>query len=256
MLESQLFGYRRGASRAQTARCRRYPRVEGGTLFLDEIADVPLDVQPKLFASSTLTRFTLSASRIRHGRRSGDRRDQTRTSISWSREGRFREDLLYRLNVVQLRMPPLRERRGEIPALVDHFTPRFSREQQKGHHASATRRSNTCSLRVARQHPSTRQRGESHDRYRRSEATLTPRISLPRSTRPGGRCRWAPPRRPDLTRRFDQSLPEAVDYLERPYGPGGARSVEGTRRRRRQAAGHLPEGTVSKRRRWGSKQAS
>ena len=134
MLESQLFGYRRGAfTGADSASPGVIRAAAGGTLFLDEIADLSLDLQPKLL------RF-LDYQEIQplgepHPTKV-DVRIIAATNANLERlvaEGRFREDLFYRLNVVRLRIPPLRERREEIPPLVQHYLRRFSVEQKKGH---------------------------------------------------------------------------------------------------------------------------
>ena len=133
MLDSQLFGYRRGAFTGAHA---DFPGViraaAGGTLFLDEIGELGLDVQPKLL------RFLESGEILPLGEQqagarwmSGSSPRPTPISNTWWTTGRFREDLYYRLNVVRLEVPPLRERREEIPLLVEHFLDRCCREAQK-----------------------------------------------------------------------------------------------------------------------------
>jgi DNA-binding NtrC family response regulator len=132
MIDSQLFGYRRGAF---TGAHDHFPGViraaAGGTLFLDEIGEMPLDVQPKLL------RFLESGEIHPLGEPrplTVDVRIVAATNANLEQlvaDGRFREDLFYRLNVVRLQVPPLRERREEIPLLVHHFIDRFSRESHK-----------------------------------------------------------------------------------------------------------------------------
>jgi len=133
MLESQLFGYRRGAfTGAQEPFAGVIRAADGGTLFLDEIGEVPVDVQPKLL------RFL----ETREIHPLGEPRPVTvdvriiaATNADLDRlvgDGRFRDDLLYRLNVIHFRLPPLRQRREEIPALVHHFLLRFGQELDKG----------------------------------------------------------------------------------------------------------------------------
>ena len=119
MLDSQLFGYRRGAfTGAQEAFQGVIRAAAGGTLFLDEIGEMPLDVQPKLL------RFLESGEIHPLGEPSPipvDVRVVAATNANLEQlvaDGRFREDLFYRLNVVRLQVPPLRERREEIPPLV------------------------------------------------------------------------------------------------------------------------------------------
>jgi DNA-binding NtrC family response regulator len=133
MLDSQLFGHRRGAFTGATD---HFPGVirgaAGGTLFLDEIGEMTLDVQPKLL------RF-LESSEVHPIGETHPARVDVRVIAATNAnldtlvaEGRFREDLLYRLNVVQLPLPPLRERRVEIPALATHYLRKYAAENHKG----------------------------------------------------------------------------------------------------------------------------
>ncbi len=132
MLDSQLFGYRRGAF---TGAHDAFPGVirgaAGGTLFLDEIGEIGVDVQPKLL------RFLESSDVHPLGEPAPvkvDVRIVAATNANLDAlvsQGRFREDLYYRLNVVTLTIPPLRERREEIPLLVDHFLERSQKENSK-----------------------------------------------------------------------------------------------------------------------------
>lgn len=132
MLDSQLFGYKRGAF---TGAHEAFPGViraaQGGTLFLDEIGEMPLDLQPKLL------RFLESGEVHPLGEPRPlpvDVRVVAATNANLEElvsEGRFREDLFYRLNVVRLQVPPLRERREEIPLLAQHYIDRWSRESHK-----------------------------------------------------------------------------------------------------------------------------
>ncbi|TNF36191.1 MAG: sigma-54-dependent Fis family transcriptional regulator, partial [Deltaproteobacteria bacterium] len=122
LFESELFGHERGAfTGANRASEGLFRRADGGTLFLDEIGDMPLDLQAKLLR-------VLETSEVRAvgGTRT------TRVSVrvvsathhdlrELVREGRFREDLYYRLNVIRIEIPPLRDRPDDIPVLVDHF---------------------------------------------------------------------------------------------------------------------------------------
>ena len=133
LLESQLFGHRRGAF---TGADRDSPglirNAKDGTLFLDEIGEMSLDLQPKLL------RFLESGEISPLGEPTPltvDVRIVAATNSNVEQlvhEGRFREDLFYRLNVVRLTIPPLRERRDEIPALVHHFVARAAAEFSKG----------------------------------------------------------------------------------------------------------------------------
>jgi DNA-binding NtrC family response regulator len=122
VFESELFGHVRGAftdARADRAGC--FELADGGTLFLDEIANMPLSQQAKLLRVLQTGEFhPVGSSRVRRA----DVRVLAATNVDVGREvaeGRFREDLLYRLNTVELRLPPLRERREDLAALAARF---------------------------------------------------------------------------------------------------------------------------------------
>ncbi len=122
LIESELFGHEKGSFTGATARgVGRFEQAQGGTLFLDEIGDMPLEAQTRLLRVLQQGEYTTVGGRtpIRADVRivAATHRD-LRQSI---RQGLFREDLFYRLNVVPLRLPPLRERTEDIPALVRHF---------------------------------------------------------------------------------------------------------------------------------------
>jgi len=129
LLESELFGHEKGAFTGATARRQgRFEQADGGTLFLDEISEVPLSLQVKLL------RFLQQRSFERVGGNETLQVDvrivaaTNRDLAELVREKRFREDLYYRLNVVQLDMPPLRARRSDIPLLAHHFMQAHARE--------------------------------------------------------------------------------------------------------------------------------
>ena len=122
LIESELFGHEKGAFTGAAARSAgRFEQAQGGTLFLDEIGDMPIEAQTRLLRVLQEGEYTTVGGRtpIRADVRivAATHRD-LRQLI---RQGFFREDLFYRLNVVPLRLPPLRERREDIPALVRHF---------------------------------------------------------------------------------------------------------------------------------------
>jgi two-component system, NtrC family, nitrogen regulation response regulator GlnG len=122
LIESELFGHEKGSFTGATARgVGRFEQAQGGTLFLDEIGDMPLEAQTRLLRVLQQGEYTTVGGRtpIRADVRiiAATHRD-LRHLI---RQGLFREDLFYRLNVVPIRLPPLRERTEDIPALVRHF---------------------------------------------------------------------------------------------------------------------------------------
>ncbi len=122
LIESELFGHEKGAFTGATVRSTgRFEQAQGGTLFLDEIGDMPMEAQTRLLRVLQEGEYTTVGGRtpIRADVRivAATHRD-LRHAI---RQGDFREDLFYRLNVVPIRLPPLRERVEDIPALVRHF---------------------------------------------------------------------------------------------------------------------------------------
>ncbi|MCS6998239.1 MAG: sigma 54-interacting transcriptional regulator [Aquificaceae bacterium] len=132
LLEAELFGYVKGAfTGAVKDKPGKVELAEGGTLFLDEIGDMPLHLQAKILHLVQEKEFE----------RLGDirtRRADLRIIASTNRnlkefmkQGQFREDLYYRIGVVRLHLPPLRERREDIPSLVNHFLEKYSRKYAK-----------------------------------------------------------------------------------------------------------------------------
>ena len=132
LLESELFGHEKGAfTGAMTMRKGRFELADKGTIFLDEVGDLPVTLQPKILRVLQEKEFE---------RVGGEKtiKVDVRLIAATSRDleelvssGRFREDLYYRLNVVPLYLPPLRERKVDIPVLVDYFLAKYNEENAK-----------------------------------------------------------------------------------------------------------------------------
>jgi DNA-binding NtrC family response regulator len=258
MIESQLFGYRKGAF---TGADRSFPGVirasAGGTIFLDEIADVPIELQAKLlrFLEHQEVQPLGEAQPVRV-----DVRIVAATNANLEQlvaQGRFREDLLYRLNVIQLRIPPLRERREEIPTLIQHYIRRYSLEQKKG---DLSLSDETLEYLLLYAWPGNiRQLANEVRRMialAEPDSTLTPALLSPeiqasRRTIPAS----ADPQR-EIRLTLDQPLPAAVERLEQMLV---RYALERTRGRVEEAAkllGISRKGLFLKRRRWGLPRAS
>jgi DNA-binding NtrC family response regulator len=218
MLDSQLFGHRRGAF---TGAIDHFPGVvraaAGGTLFLDEIGDTSLEVQPKLL------RF-LESNEIHPIGDAQPTRVDVRLIVATNADldtlvsqGRFRADLFYRLNVVPLHLPPLRERRVEIPTLANHYLQRFALEYSKGDLRLAE---DTMEYLVLYRWPGNTR--ELANEMRRLAVMaepgavmmpehLSPEIAASRRTIPASERVLDPT---EIVVRIDQPMPAAVRYLE------------------------------------------
>jgi len=132
LFESELFGHVKGAfTDAKVDRVGRFELAEGGTLFLDEIANLPLPQQAKLLRvleSGEVERVGASRPRRLNVRLVSATNADPQAEV---KAGRFREDLLFRLNTVEIRIPPLRERREDVPLLGAHFLRRYAQRYQK-----------------------------------------------------------------------------------------------------------------------------
>lgn len=132
LIESELFGHEKGAfTGAGSRRTGRFEQADGGTLFLDELAEIPLDVQVKLLRvlqERTIERVGSGVAIAVDVRLIGATNRDLAALVA---HGAFREDLFYRLNVVAVDLPPLRQRKGDIPLLVNHFLARYAAENDK-----------------------------------------------------------------------------------------------------------------------------
>ena len=132
LLESELFGFKKGAfTDAVRDKLGRFEEADGGTIFLDEIGELPLSLQVKLLR-------VLQEEEITPLGRVGSKKIDVRVIAATSKdlkkevqEGRFREDLFYRINVMTIHLPPLRERRGDVPLLIGYFIDRFNKKLKK-----------------------------------------------------------------------------------------------------------------------------
>jgi DNA-binding NtrC family response regulator len=132
LIESELFGYERGAfTGAVSSKPGRFELANGGTLFLDEIGEIPVEMQVKLLRALQESEFErvggIKTIRVDVRLVAATNRDLKKLIAG----GTFREDLYYRLNVVPIRLPALRERAVDIPLLVEHFLRRFNERLKK-----------------------------------------------------------------------------------------------------------------------------
>jgi len=132
LIESELFGYKKGAfTGANTDKDGLFASADGGTIFLDEIGELTLAIQVKLLRVIQETRFTAIGDTEE---RSVNIRIISATNKDLENEvieNNFREDLYFRLNVIQIKMPPLRGREGDLPVLAQHFLEQYSRDMGK-----------------------------------------------------------------------------------------------------------------------------
>src|SRR2546429_2931629 len=132
LLESELFGHEKGAfTGAISQKVGRMELADQGTLFLDEVGDIPTEIQPKLLRALQEREFERLGST--HTRRVNVRliAATNRNLEKMIADREFRSDLIYRLNVFPIRIPPLRDRREDIPLLVSHFVQKFAKQMQK-----------------------------------------------------------------------------------------------------------------------------
>jgi DNA-binding NtrC family response regulator len=132
LLESELFGHEKGAFTGATQkRIGRFEEADGGTIFLDEIGDLSPGIQVKLLRilqDKEFQRLGLNLTLKTDVRVIAATHRNLEEAM---KSGNFREDLYYRLNVISIHLPPLRDRRGDIPLLIDYFLKKYSKENQK-----------------------------------------------------------------------------------------------------------------------------
>jgi DNA-binding NtrC family response regulator len=259
MLESQLFGYRKGAfTGADTSFAGVIRSASGGTLFLDEIGDIGIELQPKLlrFIEQREVHPLGEAQPVKV-----DVRIIAATNANLDQlvaQGRFREDLLYRLKILPLHLPPLRERREEIPALLQHYMQKFGDEQRKGR---VTLSDETLEYLLLYAWPGNiRQLANEVRRMialAEADATVTPALLSPeirasRRTVPAADA----PAEPEIRLRLDQPLPVAVDALEQTLVRHALQRSHGRVEEAARILGISRKGLFLKRRRWGLQQAS
>jgi transcriptional regulator with PAS, ATPase and Fis domain len=258
MLESQLFGYRKGAfTGANEAFDGVIRAAAGGTLFLDEIAEIGPELQPKLlrFLETHEVHGLGEAQPVKV-----DVRVIAATNADLEAlvtEGRFREDLFYRLNVVRLRLPPLRERREEIPSLVDHYLRKAAEDQKKGR---LTLDDETLEYLVLYAWPgNVRQLVNEVSRivaYADPDSTVTPALLSPEIQTSRRTIRAQPGEQPEISVRLDQPLNDAIEMIERMMVLRALERAHGNYENAAKLLGISRKGLFLKRRRWGMQRAA
>jgi DNA-binding NtrC family response regulator len=258
MLESQLFGYRKGAFTGADVPFEGVIRAAaGGTLFLDEIAEIGPRLQPKLlrFLETHEVHGLGEAQPVKV-----DVRIIAATNADLEAmvaDGRFREDLFYRLNVVRLRLPPLRERREEIPPLIDHYLRELSEEQKKGR---LTLDDETLEYLVLYAWPgNVRQLVNEISRivaYAEPDSTVTPALLSPEIQASRRTVRVLPSEEPEIRVRLDQPLNDAIEAIERIMVVRALDRAHGNYENAAKLLGISRKGLFLKRRRWGMQRAS
>jgi hydrogenase-4 transcriptional activator len=259
MLESQLFGYRKGAFTGADSHFAGVIRAaHGGTLFLDEIGNVAIEIQPKLlrFLEHHEIHPLGEARAVKV-----DVRIIAATNANLDQlvaQGRFREDLLYRLKVLPLHLPPLRERREEIPALLQHYLQKYGDEQKK---SRVTLSDETLEYLLLYSWPGNiRQLANEVRRIIAlavpdaivTPSLLSPEIQAARRTVPSADA----PAEPEIRLKLDQPLPAAVDELEQKLVRHALEKSNGRVEEAARLLGISRKGLFLKRRRWGLRQAS
>jgi DNA-binding NtrC family response regulator len=255
MIDSQLFGHRRGAFTGAIEHAPGIVRsAERGTLLLDEVGDMPLELQPKLL------RFLESGEIQPVGEPRPVKVDVRIVAATNTRlanlieKGLFREDLYYRLNIVEVNLPPLRERRADIPPLANHFLKKYAAENRKGELRLAE---DTMEYLLLYNWPGNVRHLANEMRklavMAESGATLMPehlsreiatsRRTIPTAVRPADAR--------ELTVRLDQPLPAILEHVERTVVQRAVAQHEGNLEGAAAMLGLTRKGLYLKRQRYG-----
>jgi DNA-binding NtrC family response regulator len=253
MLDSQLFGYRRGAFTGANEAFEGVIRAAaGGTLFLDEIGEIGTELQPKLL------RFLETHEVHGLGEPHPIKVDVRIVAASNAdletmvRDGRFREDLFYRLNGARLHLPPLRERREEIPALVEHYLRVAAEAQNKGR---LSLEDETLEYLLLYSWPgNVRQIVNETSRMAAladPDSTIPPSLLSPEIQASRRTTRVRPGEEPEIRVRLDQPLNDAVEAIERVMVVRALDRAHGNFENAARLLGISRKGLFLKRRRWG-----
>ena len=258
MLDSQLFGYRKGAfTGANEAFDGVIRAAAGGTLFLDEIGEIGLELQPKLL------RFLETHEVHGLGEPHPVKVDVRIVAASNAdleamvRDGRFREDLFYRLNGVRLHLPPLRERREEIPALLDHYLRVAAGAQNKG---TLSLEDETLEYLLLYAWPgNVRQVVNETNRLAAladPDSAIPPSLLSPEIQASRRTLRVLPGDEPEIRIRLDQPLNEAIEAIERVMVVRALDRAHGNFESAARLLGISRKGFFLKRRRWGMQRSA
>jgi transcriptional regulator with PAS, ATPase and Fis domain len=258
MLESQLFGYRKGAFTGADGAFEGVIRgAAGGTLFLDEIAEIGPDLQPKLLRFlETREVHALGESQPV----TVDVRVIAATNADLEAmvaDGRFREDLFYRLNVVRLKLPPLRERREEIPPLIDHYLRKAAEELRKGR---LTLEDETLEYLLLYAWPGNVRQLVNEIRriaaFAEPDAVITPALLSTEIQASRRTIRVTEGDVPEVRVRLDQPLGDALDAIEQAMVRRALERSNGNYENAARLLGISRKGLFLKRRRWGMQKVS
>ncbi len=235
LIESELFGYKKGAfTGAATDKEGLFEAADGGTVFFDEIGELPPSIQVKLLRVIQERTFVAVGGTEE---KSVDVRFISATNKELEAEvmeGSFREDLFFRLNVIHISMPPLREREGDLPLLAQYFLEKYALELNKD-----VKKISAYALEILRQYPFPGNVRELENIIERSVALETSNIVLPESLTLSNFRRGPTPenrRRTDLTSTGIE-LDKVMDEIERDYIIKGMEMARGSKQKAAQLLG-------------------